>query len=255
MILDVFLARAIMTYLLLFSMAIQALEYFYLRQYWSGRGPWSEQTLQMRSFVLRSDKVAWLVLILRVLSILGMLVLPSWHWILILLLSNVFYSMRFQGTFNGGSDMMSTVVLTGLLLAWWFENDVYFTSFGVSYVAVQALASYFIAGYIKVIKPNWRSGAALPVFIEDSIYGMPGWLTKWTSGRSTILWGVASWSVMIFELLFPLALLNTFATVLFCLVAFAFHGMNMYVFGLNRFIWAWAPSWVALIYLSLALAN
>jgi hypothetical protein len=68
--------------------------------------------------------------------------------------------------------------------------------------------------------------------------------------NSLVLSQFASWAVMIFECLFPLALVNTQSCLAFMSVAILFHLSNFYLFGLNRFLLSWAAAYPALLYCS-----
>ena len=63
-----------------------------------------------------------------------------------------------------------------------------------------------------------------------------------------LLW-LASWAVMLFEVLFPLSILNV--TTLFAAlgVAIMFHIANACLFGLNRFVWFWIAAYPSILWL------
>lgn len=75
--------------------------------------------------------------------------------------------LRWRGAFNGGSDFMTLVGLTGLLIAHavgaWSGMEAGWRA-GLWYVALQSLTSYFVSGWVKFLRPEWRSGEALPLF-------------------------------------------------------------------------------------------
>jgi hypothetical protein len=60
---------------------------------------------------------------------------------------------------------------------------------------------------------------------------------------------MASWMVMLFEVLFPLSFLNSTTLMLALAVAISFHVANACLFGLNRFVWFWIAAYPSLIWL------
>lgn len=156
--------------------------------------------------------------------------------------------LRWRGAFNGGSDFMTLVGLTGLLLAHALGP---FTSAETAwhvalwYVTVHSLSSYFVSGWVKLMRPEWRSGRALTVFLDNGVYGP---LPADSIFRSPRLAMLCSWSFTVWEGLFPLALLDVRLAALMCATAVAFHFMVFWFFGLNRFFWAWLSTFPAILY-------
>jgi len=58
-----------------------------------------------------------------------------------------------------------------------------------------------------------------------------------------------SWGVILFELLFPLALLSQMAVLAGLAVAFGFHIANFVLFGFNRFVWVWLAAFPSVVWL------
>jgi len=69
-----------------------------------------------------------------------------------------------------------------------------------------------------------------------------------------LLW-CAGWAVMLFELTFPLALLQREWLFAALLLAALFHIANACLFGLNRFVWAWIATYPALLWLQARLLS
>lgn len=163
-----------------------------------------------------------------------------------LLLTQVAVSVRFGGSFNGGSDGMSLVVLLGLFVAALpFERA---GVVGLGYIAAQATLSYLIAGLVKLRERDWRSGRALTAFLGARRYGIDPRLRRSLSRPGMAR--VASWAVILFECAFPLALSDPRAMCVATLVGLLFHLGNWWVFGLNRFVWAWLATYPALIFVA-----
>lgn len=66
--------------------------------------------------------------------------------------------------------------------------------------------------------------------------------------RPRLLWA-ASWAVILFELVFPLALLNQALLITALCVAGMFHLANARLFGLNRFLWFWVAAYPSILWL------
>jgi len=153
---------------------------------------------------------------------------------------------RFQGPYNGGSDRMGLLILWCVALAQAMPTPVWQERvFG--YLAVQLILSYFVSGKVKLMNPEWRSGQALADVFAFSVYPVSEGLRQWAHSPR-LLW-VASWSVILFEVVFPLALINqTLLIIALCLAAM-FHFANACLFGLNRFFWTWIAAYPSILWL------
>ena len=153
---------------------------------------------------------------------------------------------RFRGSYNGGADYMTTTVLTSLLLAAAIPG---FRAGGLYYLAIQATLSYTIGGIVKLREPGWRDGSSLQKFILHSEYDIPSRVKILAQNpRLTLL---ASRCLLFFECSFPVALISPGVCRIYLAAGLVFHLLNFYVFGLNRFFWAWLASYPAIYYLSL----
>ena len=156
--------------------------------------------------------------------------------------------LRWRGAFNGGSDFMTLVGLTGLLIAHAVGLVAGMETgwrAGLWYIALQSLTSYFMSGWVKLLHPSWRTGRALPQFLDTGIYGP---LPAHSVYRKPVVALAVSWSFTVWEGLFPLALLDVRLAALFCAVASVFHFLVFRFFGLNRFFWAWLTSYPAILW-------
>lgn len=153
---------------------------------------------------------------------------------------------RYNGPYNGGSDRMGLLILYCLTLSHWLpDGPPSQAAFG--YLAVQVILSYFISGYVKITNPDWRSGDALRDVFAFSAYPVAQNLRAFAT-YPRILW-IASWTVMLFEMAFPLALFNTTLLLLALALAAAFHLANACLFGLNRFVWFWLAAYPSMLWL------
>ncbi|WP_122073095.1 HTTM domain-containing protein [Pseudophaeobacter sp. EL27] len=152
---------------------------------------------------------------------------------------------RYQGPYNGGSDKMTMLILSCLSLAHLAPTP-FWQEMALSYLAVQLVLSYFVSGWVKVVNPEWRCGEALCDVFRFSAYPVSEALRS-LAERPRFLF-VMGWAVILFELVFPLALLDPVALKLALLCAAGFHFSNACFFGLNRFFWIWLCAYPALIW-------
>ncbi len=150
-------------------------------------------------------------------------------------------SVRFGGSFNGGSDAMLLVVVIGVALARAVSAPL-----GLGYVAAQLVLSYGIAGIVKLRVRGWRDGTALAQLLTAPPYRVAPCVLRLIGRRHVAL--AASWLVITLECGFPAALVAPELAIALLVGAGAFHVGNALVLGLNRFVWAWLAAYPALLY-------
>lgn len=185
----------------------------------------------------------WLRVVLSLLLTLGLLWTAP-----LLLVTQLLVCARFRGTFNGGSDYMSVVVLLGLSGATLFSASMALAKASLAYVCVQLVFSYFIAGVVKCVRPEWRSGDALTTLLASKRYGV-SWLAT-SLVEPAELTKLASLAVLSFECTFPVALLSPRLALIWLGAGALFHAANALIFGLNRFFFAWIAAYPSLIFFS-----
>ena len=156
--------------------------------------------------------------------------------------------LRWRGAFNGGSDFMTLVGLSGLLLAHLvgaIANESLGWQAGFWYISLQTVSSYFVSGWVKLLRAEWRSGQAMTLFLDTGVYGP---LAQNSIFRNPQVARLCAWSFTLWEGCFPLALLDVRLALVFCGVASLFHFLVFWFFGLNRFFWAWLSSFPAVVY-------
>lgn len=244
--------------LLAIGLLIQTGELFFLRKDITTIWDWPTLSQDFPAWLRRllapflaNDQIS-LLLGLQMLAALGLLVFPEPIFIWILFATTLMINLRFRGTFNGGSDFMTLLILYSLGAVSLFDLNVFSFSSetrskalfaGLSYIGVQAVLSYFIAGVIKLKNSDWRNGQALTGFLELTIYPQPRILTSLHFNAAL------GWLVLLFECTFPLALLHPFLCLIYLGLGFLFHLGNAFCFGLNRFTWAWLASYPAILFL------
>ena len=147
---------------------------------------------------------------------------------------------RFQGPYNGGSDAMTVLVLLGLWLSYLAPSRLW-QEIALGYVVLQLVLSYFQAGWVKLINPEWRSGKALYEVFALTAYPVSESVRELSQKRQLLL--VASWCVIVAELLFPLAFISQPTLIIALCFAGCFHVANAILFGLNRFVLAWLSAY------------
>ena len=242
------------------SLTIQTLEYLRMGKYTANDAFWSwhlqradipNAPVRALLDVLFEPNVHQLHLLLRLcaavlLAIQG----ASLPLIGFLFVGNLLILIRWRGAFNGGSDFLTLVVLTGLLISQVvgaLVNTELGWQAGFWYIAIQAITSYFMSGAVKLLRREWRNGSAMTIFLNGAIYGP---LSPTHPLRKPWLTLLGSWGFIVWEILFPFSLLDPRLAALFCAVAALFHFLVFWFFGLNRFFWAWVCSFPAIIWCS-----
>ena len=231
-------ALATITYLVGFSLFLGAIELLYLCRDKLFTEVWSFQNLQSE---LKIEKVFSLngfrnLLMLEIVLTTALYFYPSALVVGLLLLIHLLVCMRFRGTFNGGSDMLTVVVLTGLLIAYCG-----YAKAGLIYIAIHTLFSYFKAGLVKLRQPDWRRGHAVSAFLKRSLFAD---VQNFEIPFAKFL----GWGLIVFELSSLLLLLQPQIVWIYFGIAIFFHFVNYLIFGLNRFFWIWLSAWPAVIY-------
>ena len=240
------------------AVLLQTVELLQLRRAFSDRGIWRWELLRPEHaalpaplrglFALLLPYRAFLALLaLRVVAALALLAYSRPELLAFLALSQLAIGVRFRGSFNGGSDSMTLLILLGLSLGAATRPEPLGTKAGLSYIGVQLALSYFIAGVAKLKEAQWRDGRALAGFLTSSAYAVPAWARRLAA---PVLRRPLAWSVIGFECAFPLALFDTRLCLLLMAAGASFHVANAYVFGLNRFVFAWLAAYPALWFCS-----
>lgn len=193
--------------------------------------------------VFRSERILFIPrLILAILLVAGLFT----SWVIVALLCLALITLYyFDGPYNGGADRMSVLVMVILTLVHVLPS-LYWREIALGYLAFQLVLSYFISGWVKLRNPQWRTGQALADVFLFSAYPVSESLREWAKAPRMLF--VMSWVVMIFELMFPLALLSAWALKLALIMAALFHFSNALLFGLNRFFWIWLAAYPSIIW-------
>jgi len=192
----------------------------------------------------RGEQILFLARIVLCLFVIAGIAAP-WPLVGLALLSLAMLQ-RFQGPYNGGSDRMGLLALWCLALAHVLPTEKA-RELAFGYLGAQLLLSYFIAGWVKIANPDWRSGRALRQVFAFSAYPVSESLRDWAT-RPRVLHAM-SWAVILLEIAFPLTLVSQPTLAVGLALAAAFHLANACLFGLNRFFWTWLAAYPAIVWL------
>lgn len=255
------IAHRLFSALLAMSLIIQTIEFLSLsnssdvRTKWAWsiqRGDLSHTNKLLRRFFdfIFSDSVHLIHLVLRLIFVLSLFWGVTIFSGIFLFLSTIILLIRWRGAFNGGSDFMTVVTVTGQLIvvtASYFVDEAQAWTAALWYVTIHSVTSYFMSGVVKLLNSQWRKGTALTYFLDGGLYGP---LSDHSLFRKSVIAILASWSFILWEISFPLVLIDQQLAVYFCMIAFGFHILVFRFFGLNRFVWAWTATFPAIIYCS-----
>jgi len=243
------------------SLLIQTLEFLRMRSATTRAGVWSWEVqradiahapLWLRKVFdgLYRDRIHHLHLLLRAGAAASLFWGSSPFSAALLFTSTMLILIRWRGAFNGGSDFMTIVVLTGLVIAniaALFVGPVLAWKAGLWYITIHAMSSYFISGAIKLFSPAWRNGSALRFFLDGGLYGP---LSERSVFRKPLVAMICAWAFILWECCFPLTMTGPAWAVVGCGIAAVFHFLVFRFFGLNRFFWAWVVNFPAIVYCS-----
>ena len=166
----------------------------------------------------------------------------------IILLSSLFlaYQIRYG---KDGSNQISFIVLAGLAFTFLLPTSSPFQAVGLYFIAAQALLAYFAAGISKVSNAQWRQGSALQSILNTATYGH----STAAAVLRTRPWlgGFVGWSVIVVEIIFPVALVAPPGV----LVPLLFAGVMLHLatavlIGLDTFFWAFTATFPAIIFVN-----
>ncbi|MES2769489.1 MAG: hypothetical protein V4596_10125 [Bdellovibrionota bacterium] len=246
----------LITRLISFAVFLQGLEIILIRHAWAKNGPWDWEILRkeyspkfQKYLSVFFDEKYFLILICIQISVAAINVFTA--QLLgngVLLFTTVLIAVRFRGTFNGGSDYMTTLILLAVFIAGFCPDDSIGQLACFAYIGIQTILSYFIAGLTKLKEKSWRNGRAIKQFLLYSNY--PVDTNTKALVKKPLFALMASVIILLFECTFPLVLLDKRICLIYLCIGFLFHLENFFVLGLNRFVFAWLAAYPALYYLS-----
>lgn len=194
---------------------------------------WSIQAAEFPRVLHPLVRNSRLWLYLRLAAAIATLLHPHFAWAALMTFATWILALRWRGTFNGGSDAMTMILLLSLSVG--LAHPAWIPA-ALAYIAIQTLLSYFAAGLAKLRSPQWRRGQALGLFM------------KRPARREDLF---ISWVVILFECLFPLVLFSPALSLVFMGIGVVFHLAIARLLGLNRFFFAWLAAYPAVYWASL----
>ncbi|HEV3269076.1 MAG TPA: hypothetical protein VGZ69_00270 [Candidatus Rhabdochlamydia sp.] len=213
---------------------------------------WRAKDLRQRLFnFLLQDRVFKCSIYLRIFACFLLFIFSLLNIISPTLICSIFFLnllMNFRSPYGlDGSYQMTLVILFALSIGSLFGVHSPLSTICLLFIAGELLASYFIAGFHKLISPMWRKSSALHGIFSTRSYGH-GFFFQLIS-RIQLLATFLSWFVFLFEMLFFTVLFfHPMYTILFCIIGFLFHVFNAIFMGLNNFLFAFSAAYPALFY-------
>lgn len=245
-------------YLLAFALTLQSIEFLLIRRTFSNTGIWQSSILKsdfevfpkfistLLEYLLSYNKFIYIICLRLLLSILLFSIASPIIYGLLIIIA-LLISLRWRGTFNGGSDYMTLIVLIAMFIASLSSNPK-FQNAAVYYLCFQVASSYFLAGLVKIKNRDWRTGKALKAFLQNTIY-LDNSVSKFLIGSNKLLRLFAIITIA-WELSFPLAFVNLNFAIVYLSIGFLFHLANAYLLGLNRFLFIWVATYPAVFYIA-----
>jgi len=195
---------------------------------------------------LMSPRSLALLSIMQLSCALAMFVDPRACWAMACFVTSLIFAIRLRGSVNGGSDSITLITLACVTLGRGLDHDGRVVVGALIYIALQSIASYVIAGVVKLRSSRWRAGEALRRFADGAAVGPPpGALRPLLRGPFA---RAASFCVIAFELSAPVALASPRFALMFVSGGLFFHALNAYILGLHRFFWAWLATYPAILF-------
>jgi hypothetical protein len=243
---------SISTQLVGLAICLQSIELLAIRASFNNQGIWRWNIISkefesfspfFRFFLDRTLSYPNFLTLLLLRTLIGGLIIFYSNALLLffLLITTLLIAIRWRGTFNGGSDYMTVIVLTGLTIQASFPDNTAVALGSIFYITVHTVASYFIAGIFKLKSSNWRDGSAVKAFLASASFDPPQILGVLQC--NTWLLFFAAWSILLFECSFPLAVVIPQTTFYYLFAGAAFHLLNSYLLGLNRFFMIWLATY------------
>ena len=185
------------------------------------------------------------VIAAAVLAALGPLSVPGRGALVALGITTTLFRRRRVIGGDGAEQMSDIVLICALLAVLPVPGDDRIT-LAVVFITAQAVLSYFTAGVAKLVSPMWRGGRALPAILGTYSYGLAP-VSRIMESRPAVGL-VLGWSVIIFEVLFPLVLIAPPSVAVAALgVGLTFHLGCAVLMGLNSFVWPFPATYACVL--------
>jgi hypothetical protein len=153
--------------------------------------------------------------------------------------TQLYQTLRSAGLGQDGADQ-ALIVEQAAQLAYAFSKEGSKLEKSATYfLGAQAILSYFVSGYVKLISPVWRSGEAMVGITRTASYGGRGvdqLMAEYPKVRK-----IAAWSVIVSEIMAPaVPFFPRPARISWQTSMVTMHILIAALMGLNRFMWAFS---------------
>lgn len=152
------------------------------------------------------------------------------------LISLMAFNALFAFGLEGSDQMMGLVLTSNAISAIWPA----LTMACESFIAVQLVLSYAVAGIAKLLSFEWRSGTAVITILATRSFG-PG-DAQWLEDHSKVARAICL-GVIAFELVWLIAPVDIKLLSIVMMVGVIFHFANAWIMGLNLFPWAFLSAY------------
>ena len=186
------------------AIMFQSLEFIKMKESISERGIWRWSELRSEYLFLpkkilkaldwiMTDKRFIEMMTIRFSAAILTIIYPHFLVIFFVLFFSTFLiTLRWRGSFNGGSDYLSLIIL--LCLSVGFLHPL-LAKAALWYITLQVISSYFLAGLYKIKAAKWRMGTAVYGFVSSPCYKTPHFMIEKSRNPN---WAKAiAWSVII----------------------------------------------------------
>lgn len=151
-----------------------------------------------------------------------------------------------------GADNVLNVIAIPTMVSLLFNEPGIFKA-GIWFISLQLFSLYCFSGFFKLRSSDWVSGAAVSQVLSSGRFGNPAIGIK-LMGAGKHFNTLLCWATILYQLLFPLAVLLPFNLfVCFLAVGLCFHFCIAIVMGLNRFFFTFLCGYPALLHFKLAI--
>jgi len=145
---------------------------------------------------------------------------------------------------GSGAEQLTFIALVSFALVIAAGGSRHARQIGDAFLAAQVVLAYVAAGVAKLASPVWRAGTAMTRILSTEGYGLPRLAELLVA--HPLLDRLMCWSVVAWEVAFPLALVGPrSALVAFLTIGAVFHVSCAVLMGLNRFVWAFCGCYPA----------
>lgn len=212
---------------------------------------------QLINFCVRYPNIFWLIG-LRLISAFIILFFQTEYWLVSIAVWFLYLSgiliFHIRVVIRTGYTVFLQVILVSISMQRLFPNSSTLEVACICAIAIQCCLVYFENGLTKLKEVNWKQGSAIYNIIRNPLYISP--ITKLSILEKSTFLKILSWSVLLFEMAFPMSLLggNT-SLIIFLGFGLVFHFINSWILGLGSFFWTFVAAYPAIIFCNQWLNN